>query len=188
MRKLTLVAWLMLIAGCSTDYPLTTTLQLHSGSQPSGIYDHSITAVLTGHDARKESTVVAYHLDQPVILLPNEIEPHVLLTGQLAHGLLQQGLEFQKGAPIHIQLNLEHLLADVSRPGILYKATAKSHITLILTNRGTTLTKTYRREANRESATRPSVDDLEKMLNEQLNDIVDQILHDSEVRDAIRRH
>ena len=188
MKKVALIVCLMLLAGCSANYPLTTTLHLHSDRQSGGVYDQTITARLRGHDARQESAVVAYRLDQPEILLPNETEPHALLTSQLAQGLLQQGLEFKENAPIHIQLNLEHLLADVSRPKILYNATAKSHITLIVSNRGTTLSKTYKREANRESATRPTLADLEMMLNEQLSDIVSQILEDREVRDAIRRH
>ncbi len=186
MRKLSLFACFLLFAGCSANYPLTTTLHLRGDSQPSRIYDHTITAVLTGHDARKGSEVVAYH--QPEILLPNETEPHALITGQLARGFLQQGLVFENNAPIHIQLNLEQLLADVSRPKILYDTTAKSHITMIVTNRGTTLTKIYKREANRGSATRPSVADLEQMLSEQVSDIIDQILQDGEIRDAIRRH
>lgn len=188
MKKLALIVSLVLLAGCSANYPLTTTLHLHSDSQSGEVYDHTITAVLRGHDARQESAVVAYRFGQPEILLPNETEPHALLTSQLAQGLLQQGLEFKENAPIRIQLNLEHLLADVSRPKILYNATAKSHITLIVSNRGTTLSKTYKREANRESPTRPALVDLEQMLNEQLSDIVSQILEDREVRDAIRRH
>ncbi len=187
MKKIVLVAFILLLAGCSTNYPLTANLHFRADSQPTGIYDNTITAVLSGHDARKNSPVVAYQINgQSEILLPNETEPHILIADQLARGFLEQGLVFENGAPVRIQLNLEKLLAKVNRPKILYNATAMSHITLIVTNRGTTLTKTYDRESNRESATQPPVKDLEKMLDDQLTDIVKQILQDEEVRAAIR--
>lgn len=187
MKKIALVACILLLAGCSAKYPLTTNLHLRVGSQSTGIYNNTITAVLKGHDARRDKAVVAYRIgDQPEILLENATEPHVLITDRLANGLLEQGLVFQNSAPVRIQINLDELLANVSRPKLLYSATARSHVTLILNNRGTTLTKTYDREANRESATRPPVQDLEAMLNEQLNEIIKQILQDDEVRTAIR--
>ena len=189
MKQIAIVACIVLLAGCSANYPLNTNLQLHTDSQPMGIYNNSITATMSGHDARKNSAVVAYQVQgQSEILLPNETEPHILIANQLAKGFVEQGLVFENGAPVRIQLNLEELLVKVNRPKLLYNATARSHITLIVTNRGTTLTKTYVREANRESATRPPVQDLEKMLDEQLTDIVKQILQDEEVRIAIRTH
>lgn len=187
MKRVLFVACFLLLAGCSTNYPLTTSLQLHGDSRPSGGYDQGISAVLTGHDARKESAVVAYQLTQPPVLLPNDTEPHALITRQLAEGFMHQGLVFKSGAPIRIQLNIEELLADVRRPKILFTTTARSHITLLVTNQGSTLTKTYKREANRESATKPDLVDLEKMLNEQLSEIVGQILQDTEVRAAISK-
>ena len=187
MKKIAIVTCILLLAGCSEKYPLTTNLHLRTGSQPTGIYNNSTIAVLKGHDARRERTVVAYRIkDQPEILLENATEPHVLITDRLANGFLEQGLVFENGAPVRIQINLDELLVNVSRPKLLYSATARSHVTLTINNRGTTLTKTYDREANRESATRPPVQDLEAMLNEQLNEIVKQILQDDEVRSAIR--
>ena len=186
MKKIAIITYILLLAGCSAKYPLTTNLHLRTGSQPTGIYNNTITAALKGHDARRERTVVAYQMDQPPILLENATEPHVLITDRLANGFLEQGLVFENGAPVRIQINLDELLVNVTRPKLLYSATARSHVTLTLNNRGTTLTKIYDREANRESATRPPVQDLEAMLNDQLNDIVKQILQDDEVRSAIR--
>ncbi len=48
-----------------------------------------------------------------------------------------------------------------------------------------TLTKTYDREANNESVTRPPVQDLEKLSNDQLTEIVNQILQDEKVQAII---
>lgn len=188
MKRIALIVWIVLVAGCSAKYPLTANLNLGVSSQPTGIYTPTLAAVLKGHDARKESAVVAYRIQgQPAILLPNETAPHALITDHLARGFTEQGLAFENGAPVRIQVNLDELLANVSRPKLLYSSTIKSHVTLTLTNRGTTLTKSYNREANRQSATRPPVQELEKILNDQLIDIIGQILQDEEVRVTIRR-
>ena len=54
-------------------------------------------------------------------------------------------------------------------------------------NRGTVFTRTFKREAYNDSATRPDLPDLEKMLNTQLADIGRQILQDEEIRQLIGR-
>jgi uncharacterized lipoprotein YajG len=57
---------------------------------------------------------------------------------------------------------------------------------LTVTNRGSVLTKDYNREASKETATKPSIPDLEEMLNAQLSDVIEKILGDGQVREAIR--
>lgn len=185
---ITIVTLAMLLTGCGAQYPLTTNLSLEVSRQPAGIYHGDTTATLQGHDTRKDSAVVAYQLKgDPEIRIPNETEPHALVTNLLARGLIEQGLVFEGGAPVRIQLNLDELMASVTRPKFLYSTKARSHLNLTITNREITLTKAYDRETNRDSATRPPVQDLEKMLNDQLTDIVKQILQDEEVRTAISK-
>lgn len=95
--------------------------------------------------------------------------------------------KFQSDAPVSIRLDINELVATVTRPNVLYTSTAKSRLSLTIRNSETTLTKTYSREANRDSATRPPVKDLENLLNGQLTDIVNQILQDVELRNTIRK-
>jgi len=187
MKKIFLLAFALLFTGCSVQYPLTTNLKLQVKSQSPGIYSGSTTAFLKGHDARKDSAVVVYRLkDKPDIDIPNQNEPHIVITQQLAIGLLEQGLVFESASPVRIQLDINELVAKVTRPNVLYNTSAKSNLRLTIQNRGLSLTRTYDRQANRESGTHPSVQDIEKMLDEQLSDIVNQILHDEEVQIAIR--
>ncbi len=186
MKRLLFLALVFFFGGCAAHYPLATNLSLQVGGQTAGIYSANTTASLTGHDGRKDSAVVVYRLTgDPEVAIPNGKEPHVLITEQLAAGLKQQGLVFAKGSPVHIELDINELVATVTRPKLLYKAKARSSIKLSVHNRETTLTRIYNREADRESATRPDVADLEKMLDAQLSEIVDQIFKDQEVRSTI---
>lgn len=188
MKKIFLLALAIILTGCGAQYPLTTNLNLSPSSQPSGMYLNSNSAALKGHDARKDSAVVMYQLKgKPTIEIPNEVAPQILITEMLADGLQKQGLSFESDAPVYIQLDINELVATVTRPKILYTATAKSRLSLTIKSSETTLTKTYSREANRDSPTRPAVQDLEKMLNGQLSDIVKQILKDEEIRSTIRK-
>ncbi len=188
MNKIVLLTFAFLLTGCGAKYPLTTNLNLQVGNQTSGIYSNGTSAALKGRDVRKDSAVIVYHLKgEPEIQIPNLIEPHLLVTERLAIGLREQGLEFESASPVRIQLNLDELLVTVTRPKLLYSAKARSHLTLTVKNGDTTLTKKYDREANRDSVRRPPVQDLEKMLNDQLTEIVTQILQDQEVRASINK-
>jgi len=141
---------------------------------------------MKGHDSRKDSAVIVYRFKgEPEIWIPNETEPHIFIAKQLAAALQKQGLMFKDTSPVRIQLDLMELLATVTRPKLLYSTTARSHLTLTVKNRGMVLTKSYTREANRDSVTRPPVEELVKILDKQLTDIVDQILQDDEVRTTI---
>ncbi|MCP4337814.1 MAG: hypothetical protein GY799_02770 [Desulfobulbaceae bacterium] len=186
MKKIAILIFIMFFSGCSAKYPLNTNLELQVNSQAGGIYSNDISATLKGHDARLDTAVVVYQLKgKPEIRIPNQTAPHILVTEQLANGLEEQGLVFKNRSPVSIQLDLNDLLVLVTRPKILYSAKAKSHLTLTIKNKTITLTKTYDREANNDSATRPPVYELEKLLNDQLTGIVNQILQDEEVQETI---
>ncbi len=187
MKKFFLLAIALLLAGCSPHYPLEANLKLHINSQSPGVYSNA-SATLTGHDARKGAAVLVYQLkDTPEVRIPNWKPPHILITEQLATGFQEQGLVFKSPSPVSIRVDLNELVATVTHPKIPYHATAKSNLTLTIQNGELSLKKTYDRQGTQDSATRPSVQDLEKMLTDQLNDIVNQILHDEEVQAAIRR-
>ena len=188
MKKYFLLIFALLFSGCSAQYPATTNLHLEVENQPYGIYDINTSAALKGHDARLDTAVVIYHLKgQSQVRIANHEPPHKLVTEQLATGLQEQGLVFESGSSVRLLVDLNELVAIVTRANILYSATAKSNLTLTVKNKDTSLIKTYNRQANRDSAGKPSVPDLEKMLNDQLNDIVKQILQDEEVQGAISK-
>ena len=188
MKNFLILALTIFLTGCGAKYPLTTNLNLQVGSQTPGIYSNGTSAALKGHDARQESDVIVYRLEgKPEIKIPNQTPPHLLVTEQLAIGLQEQGLLFESNSPVRIQLNLNELLVSVTRPKLLYLANAKSKLTLAVKNREITLTKIFSRETNRDSATRPPVEDLVKMLNDQLTEIIEQILKDEEVQAIISK-
>jgi len=186
VKKIAILVFALFFSGCSAKYPTETNLKLQISSQTTGIYSNDTSAALRGHDARQNTAVVVYQLKgKPEIRIPNETAPHVLVTKRLADGLEEQGLVFASVSPVRIQLDLNELLVSVTRSKLLYSAKAKSHITLTIKNGKVTLTKTYDREASNDSVTRPPVQDLEKLLNNQLTEIVNQILQDEEVQATI---
>jgi len=188
VKNLFIFALALLLTGCGAKYPLTTNLNLQVSSQTAGIYRSDISAALKGHDARQESGVIIYQLEgEPEIKIPNQTPPHILVTERLAIGLQEQGLVFESTSPVRILLDLKELLVSVTRPKVLYNAKAKSQLTLTVKNREFTLTKTFTRETNHDSVTRPPVQDLEKMLSDQLTELVDQILQDQEIQASISR-
>ena len=87
-----------------------------------------------------------------------------------------------------VTIAVDELLVTVGRTksGLLYKSDAKSRIKLTINNQGSVLTKDYNRQESKETATKPGIGDLEKMLNNQLSDVIQRILGDGQVREAIR--
>ncbi|MEE4314353.1 MAG: YajG family lipoprotein [Desulfofustis sp.] len=179
-------ACLWLIISCAPTLPLDANLTLSVATQPVNIYPDGSMISLRGHDGREYQEVVRYLIkDDPPIPIPNRNPPHVVIAEQLADGLRGQGLVFSQQAPAHLELAVEELLATVTKPKVLYDITAVSAVSITITGDGDALTKRYRKESTRVSVTRPDLDDLEPLLNEQLSRIVQQILEDQEIRKLI---
>ncbi len=178
----------LVLAGCGAEYPLFAKIDLQTGRQAAGIYTNNVTIAVRGRDLRKQPAVIVYRLDDnPPIRLDSETPPHVLITGQLTAALQEQGLMLASDAPVFIQLDIKELLVTVTRPKFLYHATSRSRIVLTIHNGRTTFSKTFERENSSESMKRPKVTDLEAMLDKQLNEIVNRILTDTEIRSTIQK-
>lgn len=189
MKRLLLLIIAVMLSGCAATLPDKTNLNPALEAQPAGVYPPGIEIVVDSQDNRVKKHVVAYSLkNEPEILLVNQIVPRVLMTERLAEGFSQQGLTRVGRANIRVMLIIEELLAKVSRTksGLLYNSEAKTRIKLRINNNGSILTKDYNREINKETATRPDIQDLEALLNEQLGDVIEKILGDGQVREAIR--
>jgi uncharacterized lipoprotein YajG len=186
MKNIILLACFLLFAGCAKQ-PVIANLNLRIGEQPGGLYPATLSAAISGRDSRKSQDVVVYASDEPPTGLANIRTPQELLEEKLAEGLRSQGLRLDPASPVHLMFDIKELLVRVSRPKMLYLAEGKTFITLTVENRGTVFTKTYKREATKESARRPDLPKLEEMLNSHLADIVQQMLQDREVRNLIGR-
>jgi len=187
LKIIAILTFVFILFGCSSKEPMSANLMLQLDNQLTGKYSDESSAALRGHDARQDASVIIFQLEgEPDIRLPNQTAPHLLVTEQLANGLREQGLVFKSNSPVRIQLDLNELLVSVTHPKLLYSAKAKSNLTLTIKNGKVTLTKTYNRQATNDSVTRPSVHELEEMLNSQLTNIVSQILQDEEVQTTIR--
>lgn len=185
MKKIVLLACFFLFPGCTVKYPETVNLNLQVQPQSSLVYTDSA-ASLRGHDARENPEVIVFIIkNEPVVKIGNLNSPHKVITERLAGGLREQGLQFKSNAPVRIHLDLKQLLATVTKPNLLYNAEAVSQVSLEVKNSRTSLKKQYTRNDNQTSVSRPDVDEIEKMLSDQLSAIVNQILADAEFRELI---
>lgn len=186
MNRILLLACMALVglsSGCA-KHPVMANLNLAITAQPPVYSDAS--AYIQGHDARAEEAVIVYLLkDQPPTMVPNMSPPHILATERLAGGFRDQGLMFAGESNVRILLDITELLVTVTKPKFLYTAEAKTRVTLKVVKGGTSLAKKYDREATKEFAQRPDISKTETMLNEQLSDIINQMLKDGDIRDAI---
>jgi len=186
MKRLILLTCFLLLAGCAKQ-PVIANLNPHLSEQPQGIYGGGLAVTISGQDARKSPEVVIFMNDQPPSRLANVSAPSDLVSARLGTGLRNQGLVIEPSASIRLKFVINELLVQVTHQKLLYTAEGKTHIVLNVENRGAVFTRVYKREAYNDSATRPDLPDLEKMLNTQLADIVQQILQDEEIRQLIGR-
>ena len=186
MKKIIFLVCFLILTGCAKQ-PVIANLNLRLGDQTMGGYSADSSAVIIGQDTRKSSDVVIYLSDNPPTGLANMVAVQELISARITDGFRNQGLGIAASSPVQLKFNIKELGVKVSRPKMLYMAEAKTFITLTVENRGTVFTKTYTREANRESATRPDLPELEEMLNGQMSGIVQQMLQDEEVRQLVAR-
>jgi uncharacterized lipoprotein YajG len=186
MNRILLLTCLLLLSACGKQ-PVIANLNPNLGDQPPGIYQRGTSAVITGQDARKSTEVVIFQNDEPPSRLANVSAPADLIAARLGAGLRDQGLVIEPSAPVRLKFVINELLVQVTRKNLRYTAEGKTHIVLTVENRGTVFTRVFKREAYNDSATRPDLPDLEKMLNTQLADIGRQILQDEEIRQLIGR-
>jgi uncharacterized lipoprotein YajG len=186
MKPWILILCLSLLAGCAPALPYDANLNLSVTAQQGRLFAEGTAASLQGHDGRDYEEVARYEIkDDPAVRIPNRNAPHLVVSERLAIGFREQGLVFSHQAPAHLLLEIDELLATVTKPKILYDTKAVSAVSVTVSNGGSSLTKRYRKEATRASATRPDLEELEALLSEQLSRIVQQILEDQEVRKLI---
>ncbi len=188
MKKLLFILIAVVLSGCAGTLPNKTNLNPVLADQPAGVYPPGVVISVEGKDDRLEKSVISYTFKNEPATLFNQVAPQILMAERLADGFSQQGLQRGGQTPVVVTIAVEGLMVTVgkTKSGLLYKAEAKSRLRLTINNRGSVLTKDYNREASKETATKPAIRDLEEMLNVQLSDVIEKILGDGQVREAIR--
>ena len=185
MKHLVILLWIFLLAGCATQMPTKTNLRLAIADQATGQYNGQSVAI-EGQDLRVDKDVVLFTIkNDPPLGLVNQAPLQVMLAEWLAFGLQQQGLLLHSDASAKIQLTIEEARVDVTKPKVMYLATAKSRVKISVANKGTTYSQVYFREKTAESVRLPKLPELEKMLSEQLSEIVNQILQTGEIKATV---
>lgn len=185
MNKIVLIICALILTGCGAKYPQNVTLNLMIPSPAAPVYSDTAVAV-NGTDVRKSKEVVVYKIKkEPVVKVPSLSSPSVVITERLSGGLREQGLTFESNAPVRIDLELRQLLVTVTKAKLTYNYEAVSQIAVKAANGQKSISKKYNRQADRQSVSRPKVAEIEKMLNNQLSEIVKQILADIDLQELI---
>lgn len=180
------LAFAALFSGCTRYYPPSTQLELNIPSQPTGVYDGDASAAISGKDLRMNREVIAYRVDDgEVIRIDSMDPPQDVIVKNLAAGLEQQGLVFKSETPVFLTVEINELVVNVTKATMLYKADAISKVSLNIRNGDSVFSKTYSQESYNESVSRPKVDKLRKMLDDQLSEIVGQMLQDPKIQNVI---
>lgn len=189
MKRLLLMIIAVMLSGCAATLPDKINLNPTLEDQPAGVYPQGIEILVDSKDDRFEKHVVTYSFKNvPSIMLFNQVAPQIMLAERLTDGLSQQGLTRVGRATNTVTIAIEEMMVTVTKTksGLLYNSEARSRLRLTVNNNGSVLTKDYNREASKETATKPDIPDLEAMLNVQLSDVIEKILGDGQVREAIR--
>lgn len=185
MNKIVLVICVFFLSGCGVKYPETAYLDVLIPSQSAEVYSNS-TVFVHGFDTRESTEVVVYKVKkEPVVKVPGVDAPLVVITERLTAGLKDQGLMFERNAPVRIDLEIKQLLATVTKPKFLYKFEAVSQIILKATNGQSSIEKKYNRQDDKKSFSRPKITGIENMLNNQLSEIITEMLSDQDLRELI---
>ena len=180
-----LIASSLLLGGCAPRYPLVAELAPSSVAPQSSHYAGSA-ATLVATDNRPAAAVIRYQFDDQ---MPIEIENTILirqLIAQKLHDLLlSQGLRFEEQASTRLIATIDELVVEVRRKGLTYEAVATTQLLLSVVDELRSLQKRYSREASQLFPLRPTVDQLSRMLDSQLEEVFAAIADDRDVRQAI---
>lgn len=187
MKKVLLVVFVLLLAGCGPKYPEYANLNLQVIPQPGQVADNEAGVAISSKDRRDAPEVIVYQITEGAsIQITNRNPPHILVSERLAIGLREQGFMVQSSATTHLLIEIEELQATVTKPAYLFVTEAQSRIALTVKNQKTGMTKNFSRQSTRKSVTSPETEDLEKLLNEQLSAIVNQTLADPDIRKLLK--
>lgn len=184
-----LLVFSLLIGGCSKPVNKNAYLDFGINPQQDGIYLNGETALITATDKRNEIEVVTYRTGnkQPIKI---EADPSInsILTNQLAKGFTDQGLILTREAPeAYIRMEVIQLHADVVRDKGLYLSKVETRLQLTIETSRHKLSKTYNRDADKKTISKPLLQDIEVMIREQMQEIVNLVLIDPEIVATIKK-
>ncbi len=184
--KILLLLIMIFLAGCSgSGYRHANVDFVPTGPQQPD-YPSGLTSTFKVEDKRDLKEVVRYlnHKSGPVVV---DAEPPltIVLEDRLGAGFRQQGLNISRASAVHIVVKINTLQAVVRKNKVLNQVTAETDLSLLVNTPQKSLTKKYTRSADKQSLTSPDLTVIEQMLREQLREISEIILADSEIRSTI---
>jgi len=176
---------LLFSAGCTKYYPASAFLDLSIPAQQSGIYDGTLSANIFGVDKRSTRELIRYQFGDDV-RIPAADSLQDVVAESLAKGFAAQGLVVDEHGKMDIGVEIIGMNVKVTKDFWTYTAAASTRLGVTVSKPQGVFTKKYARESTRMSFFRPEPRELEKMLSEEVSELVAGVLQDGAIAEAIR--
>ncbi|WP_169307020.1 YajG family lipoprotein [Ferrimonas sediminicola] len=179
MKPLLPLLGALLLAGCASA-PNTLILapsapMVQAGSQQGAL-------ALTSVDHRPEQFLVEVRKDDGAAELLSPAEPpRQLLEQGIRDGLSRLGYRIDPAATVTLSLSLDKLVMKIDQGTFGHDASTSLIATVIVDNRGRTLTKEYRVRSSFSGPLKPEMARIEREMNDRLSQLMSDIVNDPEL-------
>ncbi|WP_429083070.1 YajG family lipoprotein [Aeromonas bivalvium] len=186
MKSSFLLLAALLLGGCATHWPETALLnpQVIPANQQ---YYSGNRITMEGIDKRTAAHVFAIQQKEKAPVYIRSGQPlNTLLVERLGEGLRGQGLEVGSSGTTHLTLQVNNALVNVDEKTFTYVTKSKVSLQVMADFQGSRLTKVFNASASKEGPGEPSIADLERVLNQQLGNLIQQIMADEQLRGYLK--
>ena len=120
-------------------------------------------------------------------LLSANRSPGKLLNQTITQGLSQQGYQLTPTANVVMTVEIEKMLINLNQETVEYQANNDIALKVIVKKEGKTLTKRFSSKGESHGPLKADVSVLERLFNEQLGQLINQLLNDSQIKDYLHK-
>lgn len=120
-------------------------------------------------------------------LLSANRSPGKLLNQTISEGLSQQGFRLTPTAEVVMTVEIEKMLINLNQEVVKYQAENDIALKVIVKHHGKTLTKRFASKGESHGPLKADVTVLERLFNEQLGQLINQLLNDSQIKEYLTK-
>lgn len=187
MKNILVIALFAFLAGCSTQVTQITL-------DPEGMspYKRFVPIPLTGltisvRDLRPQNFLIAIAKNQKeqLQIISSATNVRQSIEQALIQGWQAKGLRLKPGKQVAIEVDIKKLVNKVNQTNLDFQAEIEMQLQVVVDTSKTRLTKQFQSTQTSTGPFKVNVFTQEKLMNRQLSDLIQQILNDSELHEAI---
>lgn len=186
MKRLIPLLSLFLLAGCAgtpQEIILSPTLPPQQYEQG----ELSDVTLNTTDNRRQRHLLQIRQKGEQHQLLSASRSPSKLLDETITQGFIQQGYRVTPNANIVMTIDIEQLLINLNQNMVNYQAQNDITLKVTVNKPGKTLTKRFSSKGESHGPLKADVTVLERLFNEQLGQLVNQLLNDRQLKDYLKK-